>query len=131
MRSWPSSYSMTMLLKSYIASTSSLPRVAKKAEVNSKFKEGKLRVEKLTTINHEKPRRFTKYESQSSQCSYYIVRVYGVDSWTLKVRNNRRFNAFAIRCWRRLYRIPWTRKVRYEDRPRNIKAICDARGHGT
>ena len=36
-----------------------------------------------------------------------VVR-YGWDSWTIKKAEHQRINAFELRCWRRLLRVPWT-----------------------
>ena len=34
--------------------------------------------------------------------------VYGCESWTVKKAEHRRIDAFELRCWRRLLRVPWT-----------------------
>ena len=34
--------------------------------------------------------------------------MYGGESWTVKKAECRRINAFELRCWRRLLRVPWT-----------------------
>ena len=34
--------------------------------------------------------------------------MYGCESWTVKKAERRRIDAFALWCWRRLLRIPWT-----------------------
>ena len=36
-----------------------------------------------------------------------VVR-YGCESWTIKKAECRRIDAFELRCWRRLLRVPWT-----------------------
>ena len=33
---------------------------------------------------------------------------YGCESWTIKKAEHQRNDAFELRCWRRLLRIPWT-----------------------
>ena len=38
-------------------------------------------------------------------CSVFI---YGCESWTTKKAEHRRIDAFALWCWRRLLRVPWT-----------------------
>ena len=44
----------------------------------------------------------------SSQ-SYGFSRVmYGCESWTIKKAQHQRIDAFELRCWRRLLRVPWT-----------------------
>ena len=32
----------------------------------------------------------------------------GCESWTVKKAERRRIDAFELRCWRRLLRVPWT-----------------------
>ena len=34
--------------------------------------------------------------------------MYGCESWTVKKAERRRTDAFELRCWRRLLRVPWT-----------------------
>ena len=38
----------------------------------------------------------------------FPVGMYGCESWTIKKAEHRRIDAFEIRCWRRLLRVPWT-----------------------
>ena len=38
----------------------------------------------------------------------FLVVMYGCESWTIKKAEHRRIDAFELRCWRRLLRIPWT-----------------------
>ena len=35
------------------------------------------------------------------------VVMYGCESWTIKKAKSRRIDAFELRCWRRLLRVPW------------------------
>ena len=34
--------------------------------------------------------------------------MYGCESWTVKKAERRRIDAFEVRCWRRVLRVPWT-----------------------
>ena len=34
--------------------------------------------------------------------------MYGCESWTIKKSEHRRIDAFELRCWRKLLRVPWT-----------------------
>ena len=36
--------------------------------------------------------------------------IYGCESWTIKKAECKKSDAFALWCWRRLLRIPWTAK---------------------
>ena len=38
----------------------------------------------------------------------FPVVLYGCESWTVKKAECRRIDAFELRCWRRLLRVPWT-----------------------
>ena len=38
----------------------------------------------------------------------FPVVMYGCESWSIKKAERRRNNAFALWCWRRLLRVPWT-----------------------
>ena len=38
----------------------------------------------------------------------FPVVIYGCESWTIKEVECQRIDAFELRCWRRLLRIPWT-----------------------
>ena len=44
----------------------------------------------------------------------------GCESWTIKKAEHRRINVFALWCWRRLLRVPWT--LRRSNQP-NLKEI--------
>ena len=66
---------------------------------------------KLTTVmkNHDGSRN-TKVMLVRSLV--FPVMLYGAESWTLKLNDKRRINAFELWCWRRVLHIPWTTKVR-------------------
>ena len=38
----------------------------------------------------------------------FAVVMYGCESWTVKKAEHWRIDAFELRCWRRLFRVPWT-----------------------
>ena len=38
----------------------------------------------------------------------FPVVMYGCESWTIKRAEHQRIDAFELRCWRRLLRVPWT-----------------------
>ena len=38
----------------------------------------------------------------------FPVVMYGCESWTVMKPEHRRIDAFELRCWRRLLRVPWT-----------------------
>ena len=41
----------------------------------------------------------------------FPVVMYGCESWTVKKAERRRIDAFELRCWRRLLRVPWTARI--------------------
>ena len=43
----------------------------------------------------------------SQSYGFFPVVMYGCESWTIK-KAERRNDAFELRCWRRLLRVPWT-----------------------
>ena len=38
----------------------------------------------------------------------FPIVMYGCESWTIKKAEHQRIDAFELRCWRRLLRVPWT-----------------------
>ena len=38
----------------------------------------------------------------------FPVVMYGSENWTIKKAERQRIDAFELRCWRRLLRVPWT-----------------------
>ena len=38
----------------------------------------------------------------------FPVVMYGCESWTVKIAECQRTDAFELWCWRRLLRVPWT-----------------------
>ena len=38
----------------------------------------------------------------------FLVVMYGCASWTVKKPECQRIDAFELRCWKRLLRVPWT-----------------------
>ena len=38
----------------------------------------------------------------------FPVVIYGCESWMVKKAERRRIDAFELRCWRRLLKVPWT-----------------------
>ena len=39
---------------------------------------------------------------------FFLVVMYGCESWTIKKAGRQRIDAFELWCWRRLLRVPWT-----------------------
>ena len=47
-------------------------------------------------------------KSSSQSYGFFSVVMYGCESWTVKKSEHQRIDAFELRCWRRLLRVPWT-----------------------
>ena len=62
----------------------------------------------MATLHIKKQRRYFANKGPSSQAMVFPVVRYGWDSWTIKKAEHQRINAFELRCWRRLLRVPWT-----------------------
>ena len=50
----------------------------------------------------------------------FPVVMYGCESWTVKKAEHRRIDAFALWCWRRLLRLPWTARRSNQSIPKEI-----------
>ena len=40
--------------------------------------------------------------------TFFPVVMHGCESWIIKKAEHQRIDAFELRCWRRLLRVPWT-----------------------
>ena len=38
----------------------------------------------------------------------WVYVMYGYESWTVNKTEHQRIDAFELKCWRRLFRVPWT-----------------------
>ena len=55
----------------------------------------------------------------------FPVVMYGCESWTIKKVECQRFDAFELRCWRRLLRVPWTaRRSNQSTLKKSLLNIC-------
>ena len=54
--------------------------------------------------------------------------MYGCESWTLKKAKSRRIDAFKLRCWRRLLRVPWTARRSNQCILKEISPGCSLEG---
>ena len=55
---------------------------------------------------------------------FFLVVMYGCESWTMKKATCQRIDAFELWCWRRLLRVPWTAR-------RSNQSILNPRGGGS
>ena len=56
-----------------------------------------------------------------------VVR-YGCESWTIKKAECQRIDAFELRCWRRLLRVPWTARRSNQSILKEISPGCSLEG---
>ena len=56
------------------------------------------------------------------------VVMYGCESWTVKKAEHQRIDAFELRCWRRLLRIPWTARRSNQSILKEISSGCSLEG---
>ena len=54
--------------------------------------------------------------------------MYGCESWTVKKAERRRIDAFALWCWRRLLRVPWTARRSNQSILKEISPGCSLEG---
>ena len=58
----------------------------------------------------------------------FPVVMYGCESWTTKKAERRRIDAFELRCWRRLLRVPWTARRSTQSILKEISPGCSLEG---
>ena len=58
----------------------------------------------------------------------FPVVMYGCESWTIKKADHRKIDAFALWCWRRLLRVPWTARRSNQSILREISPGCSLEG---
>ena len=58
----------------------------------------------------------------------FSVVMYGCESWTVKKAECRRIDAFELRCWRGLLRVPWTARRSNQSILREISPECSLEG---
>ena len=58
----------------------------------------------------------------------FPVVMYGCESWTVKKAERRRIDAFQLRCWRRLLRVPWTARRSNQSILKEISPGCSLEG---
>ena len=58
----------------------------------------------------------------------FPVVMYGCESWTVKMAERQRIDAFEGWCWRRLLRVPWTAKRSNQSILKEIRPGCSLEG---
>ena len=58
----------------------------------------------------------------------FPIVTYGCESWTVKKAEHQRIDAFEVRCWRRLLRVPWTARRSNQSILKEISPGCSLEG---
>ena len=58
----------------------------------------------------------------------FPVVTYGCESWTIKKAECRKIDAFELRCWRRLLKVPWTARRSNQSILKEISPRCSLVG---
>ena len=58
----------------------------------------------------------------------FPVVMYGCESWTVKKAERQTLDAFELRCWRRLLRVPWTARRFNQSILKEISPGCSLEG---
>ena len=59
----------------------------------------------------------------------FLVVMYGCENWTIKKAQCKRTDAFKLWCWRRLLRVPWTRRRSNQPVLKEINPEYSLEGH--
>ena len=58
----------------------------------------------------------------------FPIVMYGCESWSIKKSEHQRIDAFEVRCWRRLLRVPWTARRSNQSILKEISPGCSLEG---
>ena len=58
----------------------------------------------------------------------FLVIMYGCESWKIKKVDHQRIDAFELRCWKRLLRVPWTARRSNQSILKEINPNCSLEG---
>ena len=58
----------------------------------------------------------------------FPIVMYGCESWTIKKTECQKIDAFELRCWRRLLRVPWTARRANQSILKEISPECSLEG---
>ena len=81
--------------------------------------------------SYDQPRQYIKKQSITLPTKVHLVKamvfsvaMYGCESWTIKKAEHQRIDAFEMRCWRRLFRVPWTARRSNQSIQKEISPEC-------
>ena len=76
----------------------------------------------------KKQRCYFANKGPSSQGYGFSSSHVGCESWTTKKAEHQRIDAFELRCWRRLLRVPWTARRSNQSILKEISPGCSLEG---
>ena len=59
---------------------------------------------------------------------FFLLVMYGCESWTMKKAERQRIDDFELWCWRRLLRVPWTARRSSQSILKEISSGCSLEG---
>ena len=62
------------------------------------------------------------------EAMFFPVVMYGCESWAVKKAESQRIDAFELRCWIRLLRVPWTARRSNQSILKEISPGCSLEG---
>ena len=85
--------------------------------------------------SYDQPRHILKSRDITLPTKVHLVKamvfpvvMYGCESWTIKIAEHRRMDAFELWCWRRLLRVPWTARRSNQSILKEIGPGCSLEG---
>ena len=85
--------------------------------------------------SYDKPRQNIKEQghhfankSLFRKAMVFPVVTYACESWTVKKAERQRIDAFELRCWRRLLRVPWTARRSNQSILKEVSPECSLEG---
>ena len=63
-----------------------------------------------------------------AKAMFFPVVMYRCESWTIKIAECRRIDAFELWCWKRLLRVPWTARRSNQSILKKINPECSFEG---
>ena len=85
--------------------------------------------------SYDQPRQYIKKQRHYFVNKVRLVKVmvfsvvmYRCESWTIKKAECQRIDAFKLRCWRRLLRVPWTAQRSNQSILKEISPGCSLEG---
>ena len=76
----------------------------------------------------KKRQHLTNKGPYSQSYGFFLVVMYGCESWTIKKAEHQGTDAFELWCWRRFLRVPWTARRSNQSVLKEISPECSSEG---